>query len=527
MNLKTFIKTNPVRFWLTAIGWIIIPALSITNTYVVQEETNILLSRNWTKFILINVLAFLIMLVDYGVSALVDYQQQAQVQDLNDQVRDKIVKRYYYDGKKHTVAQMQNRLTNDLQMLNNNYFINLFLLIYGVSTIVFVLIYLVLLSWQLLLAICLMVAISLLLPKLTEKPLQKATELISDSNQKYLDTLNDWLSGLDQLQQFLAGAKLFSVVEKTSKKLEAANVKQTAYIKLLDALNGIVSAAFGLALFVLAGWLVKNHQIPIGALLVVGNFRYYLNGGINTLTNGLGAMKGSKKLLAEVDEAASDIPVQAEKDVAMPSVIKTEDLVLKFPNGEKLTYPDLKIKQGEKILLTGDSGAGKSTLFKLILGELKPSAGKIIYEDKNDKKINPDLSKIGYLPQDPVVFPASIEENITMFNEKLDGKVNQVVNEVNFADDIAKFTEGLDEKIDLDKLNISGGQRQKIVLARAKVHNSNIILIDEGTSAIDQKATMSILKNLLKSKATIVFIAHNFNEEMHQLFDREIHLVKE
>ena len=119
-------------------------------------------------------------------------------------------------------------------------------------------------------------------------------------------------------------------------------------------------------------------------------------------------------------------------------------------------------------------------MFKLILGELKPSAGKVVYEDKAGKKINPDLSKIGYLPQDPVVFPASIEENITMFNEKLNGKVKQVINEVNFADDIAKFTEGLDEKIDLDKLNISGGQRQKIVLARAKVHNSDIILIDEG-----------------------------------------------
>ena len=147
--------------------------------------------------------------------------------------------------------------------------------------------------------------------------------------------------------------------------------------------------------------MVKNHQIPIGALLVVGNFRYYLNGGIDTLTNGLGAMKGSKELLAEVDKSASDIPMQAEKDVVMPNVIKTKDLVLKFPNGEKLTYPDLEIKQGEKILLTGDSGAGKSTLFKLILGELKPSAGKVVYEDKAGKKINPDLSKIGYLPQDP------------------------------------------------------------------------------------------------------------------------------
>ena len=80
-----------------------------------------------------------------------------------------------------------------------------------------------------------------------------------------------------------------------------------------------------------------------------------------------------------------------------------------------------------------------------------------------------------------------------------------------------KFDEGIDKKLNLDKLNISGGQRQKIVLARAKVHDSDIILIDEGTSAIDQKATMDILNNLLKSKATIVFIAHNFNKKMQSV----------
>ena len=419
---------------------------------------------------------------------------------------------------------MQNRLTNDLQMLNNNYFINVFLLIYGVSTIVFVLIYLILLSWQLLLAICLMVAISFLLPKLTEKPLQKATELISDSNQKYLDTLNDWLSGLDQLQQFLSGAKLFSVIEKTSKKLEDANVKQTAYIKLLNAVNGIVSAAFGLALFVLAGWLVKNHQIPIGALLVVGNFRYYLNGGIDTLTNGLGAMKGSKELLAEVDKSASDIPMQAEKDVVMPNVIKTKDLVLKFPNGEKLTYPDLEIKQGEKILLTGDSGAGKSTLFKLILGELKPSAGKVVYEDKAGKKINPDLSKIGYLPQDPVVFPATIKENITMFNENLQDKLQDVVQAVQLQSDLAKMPDGVNTTIDLKSENLSGGQRQKVVLARTEIHEQSFVLMDEVTSAIDQKATEKIIDELLKTDQTILMIAHNFTPELKAKFDQEIKL---
>lgn len=163
----------------------------------------------------------------------------------------------------------------------------------------------------------------------------------------------------------------------------------------------------------------------------------------------------------------------------------------------------------------------------MILGELEPSEGNVIYRDQNSNKITPDLSKIGYIPQNPVVFPATIEDNITMFNDKLDSKVKNAIKEVNFDADIAKFKDGLNEELDLDKLNISGGQRQKIVLARAKVHDSDIILIDEGTSAIDQNATMDILKCLVKSKATIVFIAHNFNEGMHELFDSEIHLVKE
>ncbi len=303
-------------------------------------------------------------------------------------------------------------------------------------------------------------------------------------------------------------------------------MKQTGYIKLLEAVNGIVSALFGLILFILAGVLVKQGSITIGALMIVGNFRFYLNQGINMVTSGRGAMKGTIKLIDEVDQLASKVEVSKEKQGVVPASIETHDLKLQFPNGEKLAFADLQINQGEKILLTGDSGDGKSTLFKLILGELKPSEGNVVYKDQNGKEIVPDLSKIGYIPQNPVVFPATIEDNITMFNEKLDNRVDQAVKEVDFDTDISKFKDGLNEELDLDKLNISGGQRQKIVLARAQVHDSDIILIDEGTSAIDQNATMDILQHLVKSKATIVFIAHNFNEGMRKMFDREIHLVK-
>ena len=527
MSLKELYRINPKRFILLVILQIFTPAVSIVNIYVAQQEANIVLTKNLRNYWLISFLALTLMFISYGVFAWFNYLSNKQMQEISNQVRAEIVDHYYHDGKEHQVAAMQNRLTNDLEIVMGNYYEPFLMGIYGATLVVGVIVYLIILNWLLLITILLMVAVSLLLPKLTEKPLQKATKMISDSNQVYLDSLNEWLSGLAQIRQFFAGAKLFSVSSAASKKLEDATVKQTAYQKLLEALNGIVSAIFGLILFVLAGFFIKDGQLTIGTLVIVGSFRFYLNSGINRITSARGSMKGTTKLLDEIDESAAKVQPHAQTDLEIPSIIKTKDLCLQFPNGEKLTYPDLTINQGEKILLTGDSGSGKSTLFKLILGGLKPSKGKVIFEDHDGKEIEPDLSKIGYIPQDPIVFPASIEDNITMFNEKLDGKVEAAVKEVNFDEDIDKFDKGLQQKLNLDKLNISGGQRQKIVLARAKVHNSDIILIDEGTSAIDQTATMNILKNLVKSKATIVFIAHNFNEGMRQLFDREIHLVKE
>lgn len=421
---------------------------------------------------------------------------------------------------------MQNRLTNDLDLINNNYYAMLFNLIYGVVLIIGTIIYLLFLGWQLLVTILLLVAVSLLLPKLTEKPLQKATQYISDSNKSYLDSLNEWLSGLDQIRQFFAGAKLFAVTEQASKKLEDANVKQTTYAQLLKAVNGIVSATFGVLMYLIAGLLVTRGQLTIGVLIIVGNFKFYLNQGIQMITASRGQMKGTEKLISEVDNSAAPVSVTRQQSKQIPTAFATKDLSLQFPNGEKLTYPDLQVKKGEKILLTGDSGSGKSTLFKLILGELTPTRGEVLFQNQDGKPIKPDLSKIGYISQDPVIFPASIQDNITMFNDKLDSRVKTAVHEVNLSADIAKFNDGINEQLNLDKPNISGGQRQKIVLARAKIHDSEIILIDEGTSAIDQKATMKILDNLIKTPATIVFIAHNFNKNMRKLFDREIHLIK-
>ena len=113
-----------------------------------------------------------------------------------------------------------------------------------------------------------------------------------------------------------------------------------------------------------------------------------------------------------------------------------------------------------------------------------------------------------------------------MFDTKLTGKVTEAIKKVKLDKDIKKFPAGVKTMVDLDHGNISGGQKQKIVLARADIHNSDLLLIDEGTSAIDSKATKEILKEILKSDRTIIMIAHNLSQEMIAMFDYKIDLRK-
>ncbi|WP_294760997.1 ABC transporter ATP-binding protein [uncultured Lactobacillus sp.] len=526
MTIKDFYKQNPLRFMILILITVLEWTLPIVTTQLIMLETTAIQQQKFQQFLIINVISFMPFLFQYIIQGLHAFLLSKQQEEFNFHIRKRSVSHFYADQKEHSVAQIQNRLTNDLNQSQENYFAPFFSLIGGVINLVSVVVLLISLHWSLLLTIILMVAISLVLPKLLEKPLQNSMTKISKSNNQYLDCLEKWLNGLEELQRYFAGGKLFKVTNDAAKELEDAYVKQNGVTQLLSIINGLVSVSFSLILFLLAGYLFQAKIVAFGAITGVGNCNFYLRQSIQIIVSRYGQIKGSKTLNQEIAKTAAPVKKEQAEEVATPASISTHDLSLQFPNGESLIFPDINIKSGEKVLLTGDSGAGKSTLFKLILGQIKPTSGQIVFKDKDGAVVNPDMSKIGYIPQDPVLFPVSVADNMTMFVDKLKSALPSLVEKVQLAGDIAKFDEGLNQKIDLNKLNISGGQRQKIVLVRALVHQSEIILIDEGTSAIDQQATMQILHEVTSTTATVIFIAHSFNEQMKQLFDREIHLIK-
>ena len=525
MTFKNFFHTNQIRFIFIVLFSFLQPFVLIGASYLNMWEFTALRQHDGQAWLLIITFTTLAYLSSYAFDWGSEYLLVRQVQEFNRTLRSKIVSHVYHDRKNYQTSQVKNRLTNDLNTVNNQSFNLIPVICNFLGYILFSVIALLTMHWSLLLLILISVAVSIVLPKIIEKPLQKATEKVSHQNRQYLDLIEKWLSGIAELERYLAGDKLTSVMHKGAQDLEKANLKQTQEQQILSIITNGVAQVMILILFVWTGILIKGGLVTFGAIAVIGNFSHYISLAIEYLPFYFGLIKGTRTLRYKV--TAATVPVKTdEQKLGTPVAFSTKDLAISFPNGETLNFPDITVNCGEKILLTGDSGTGKSTLFKLILGILSPSSGKIAFKNQEGKVIEPDLAKIGYIAQDPVLFPSTIKNNITMFDPQLNQLAEPAAVTVGLKPDLAQFAQGIETKVNLQKLNVSGGQRQKIILARTQIHDSKILLIDEGTSAIDQEGTRAILQELLKMPSTVIFIAHNFDEKLHSLFDREIHLSK-
>lgn len=524
--LKEMFLRRPFAFIL-AIGMQMLGAFAgVFCSYLLTLQFDAIRKLKMPEFLLFGSLQLVGWVVSYLALTLADNLWQKQIQEFLHQIRLEITDHLFDDGESHPVANVQNKLLNDLNLIKNNYLTSFRYITGMLVSILTVAASLFTFQWSLLIACIIFAAVQIYLPKVMARPLQKAVNNVSKANQAYLKSLGDWLIGLAEVRRYLAGQFMFKTLAKKAGQLEQAQVEKQIVDQKLDYLNQLAYSIGEVLIFLLTAFLAVNNLAAFGLIASIGNFSSDMFGSLQGISDYRGRMQSTKALREKIKQLRNPIKPSNSDNLKVAAGFQTKNLAVKFANGEEVNLPDLEVKPGEKILLTGDSGTGKSTLFKLILQEEKASQGQIDYLDKNGKKIVPNLAEIGYLPQDPVLFPATIVDNITMFNPSLNESAKQAVQDLQMSSDLAKFNQGLQTQINLDKLNVSGGQRQKILLARSQVYNSRLILIDEGTSAIDQSSTVKILRHLVKTDQTIVFIAHNFSEEMKKLFDREIHLIK-
>lgn len=204
-------------------------------------------------------------------------------------------------------------------------------------------------------------------------------------------------------------------------------------------------------------------------------------------------------------------------------MIELKNVSFEYENTAIFENLSLSVAEGEKIGIIGESGCGKSTLLKLMAGLYVPSSGEITVDGVS----RPDeiIKKVSVVMQSPMLLPLSIIENITMGHEYEKEKIDKIIESSNLKKWIDSLPEGLDTYLGDRADELSGGQAQRIAIARAMFKDAKILLLDEPTSALDGENAASVLEAIshFTHDKTVVHVTHR--KEHLEGYDR-IYLMK-
>lgn len=195
--------------------------------------------------------------------------------------------------------------------------------------------------------------------------------------------------------------------------------------------------------------------------------------------------------------------------------ISIQDLIFAYDEKIILQHLSFSIKKGEKVAFVGESGSGKSTLIKIFAGLLKYERGSILYGNTELKDIYLEsyYEHLTYISQDTPIFDGTIRENLMFGEEKTEEEILKVLNCVQLQELISNLEYGIDTKIGERGSNLSGGEKQRLALARLWFEDRDIIIFDEATSALDNLTEELVMKEVLQvcKDKTVITIVHRLN----------------
>ena len=265
----------------------------------------------------------------------------------------------------------------------------------------------------------------------------------------------------------------------------------------------------------------SNIKNLIPSLTLFGAAFYRLMPAINRLLNNLNSFEASKASIRLL-EKHFHIKKKAKKNELIKSIEFKKNIIFKnifysySKDNHVIKNLNFKINKNDFIVLSGSSGIGKTTFVDILCGLIEPNKGNVFIDNKHNIQKNVDSWKknIGYVLQSSYILDSTIKDNIVFDKQKVDQKkLKNAINFSNLKDFINQKKEGVNFKVGEDGCNLSGGQAQRLKIARAIYQNPEILICDEITNSLDKKNEDKIIKALLglRKKMTIICITHNTN----------------
>lgn len=328
--------------------------------------------------------------------------------------------------------------------------------------------------------------------------------------------------------------KSLGLVEQEEKRLNATTLKilglelkKVRFIRSLSFIQGTTVHLVRTLLIFALYWFVFDGIIKVGDLITLMFFSFFIFNPLQELGNVITVYNETKVSMDNfaklVNSASEEVPVSPSK---LGEIADVHFHNVSFGHNSERGYAvkniDLKIKKGETIAFVGPSGSGKTTLVKLLLGLYKPNEGEVLYNGIESTKINlTELRmQLGLVSQDSQLFSGTIKDNLLFVRPTAtDDEILQVLKKAACYTLLNRAGNGIYTTIGEGGIKLSGGEKQRLSIARALLRNPKLLIFDEATSALDsitEEEISETMRELSASKSQItILIAHRLSTIMH------------
>jgi ATP-binding cassette, subfamily B, bacterial len=452
--------------------------------------------------------------------------QKLGAQIYSDGIRHSLLLPFYQfeDQRSGTTLGILQKVRSDSEKLISASVNILFTTLVGV---IFVTIYSISVSWIIAPIFFSSIPIIGIISSVLGKKIKKIQKVIVSETTALAGSTTESLRNIELVKSLGLGKQEINRLNSTTDKILELELKKVRYIRSLSFLQGTAVNFLRTTILFVMLYLIFTQHITVGEFFSLFIYSFFIFGPLQSLGDIINIYREAEVSLNNFDELISK-PVESKPDKPIKlgeiNSIEFQNVVFQHQSANRHAINGISfgIRDGETVAFVGPSGSGKTTLVKLLVGLYTPQEGKILFNNVPGDKIDFDeiRERIGFVTQDTQLFAGTIKENLLFVNPKAsDNECLEVLRKAAATNLLERAENGLDTMIGEGGIKVSGGEKQRLSIARALLRNPHLIIFDEATSALDSLTEEEISKTIreisLRKDLITIMIAHRLSTIMH------------
>ena len=491
---------------------------SICFDFLMGFIIDIFASGDSSKFLVITIvsisLIIIMFLTEYIDGIVMSSYIKNTVNYLRTDIFSKIINKDIKDFSLDNSGKYISILYNDIKIIEDSFFNNLFQVISCFISFIISLVVLFSISPSIVIFISIFGVLGFVIPNALSKKLVVQKSEYSQNLEEVTSITKDLFSGFEVIKGFNISNKINEIFKTASTNVEDSKKKYSILEAIIRGFSLSFSVTIYLGVLLLGGYLMYKESITVGTAIIIIQLSTHIVGPVKLSISLINQIRSVTLIADKIENILEDTNADFEdtKLDSFSNSISIKNLDFSYSEERKaLDNINLTFEKNKKYVIVGESGSGKSTLIKLIMRYYNDYSGNISIDNHDLKSIySADLYKnMSMIQQNVFMFDDSIKENIRLYSTHDDNEILDSCKRAGLSKLIERLPEGINSLVGENGNKLSGGEKQRIAIARALINDTQILILDESTSALDNETAYNLEKSLLNlDDLTLITVTH-------------------